>query len=191
MTTHDLESAWLAVEATVRGYLHRRLQGDAATADDLAQEVFLRVRRGLGELREVGSLGPWVLRIARSVLIDHLRRMRPPSALPTEELVAGPGPQDDPEELAALAAYLRHQVDDLPVHEAAALRLVDLDGVPPDCAAQMLGLGLSALKARLRRGRQRLRRAIEACCAIVLDGRGHPTGCEPRAGCVACIDTHH
>jgi RNA polymerase sigma-70 factor (ECF subfamily) len=190
MNTLDLETSWTAVENTVRGYLFRRLDGDGATADDLTQEVFLRLRRNLEDLRSAARLGPWVTRIARSVLIDHLRRRRggvPVDGVDAVQPEAGGADADD---LAALGAYLHSQIETLPEHEAAAVRLVDLAAVAPNQAAVQLGIGLSALKARLRRGRQRVRQAIDRCCAITLDTMGLPTGCEPHrgsSGCPSCV----
>lgn len=185
MTTIELEQTWTAVEDTVRGYLHNRLAGDASTVDDLAQEVFLRLRTGIGGLRSAGSLGPWIMRVARGVLVDHLRRCRPSS--PVEDLVAAEGASDDRDAAAVLAGFVREQLDVLPAHEAQALTLVDLEGLAPAQVATGLSIGLPALKARLRRGRQRLRQAIERCCTVTLDGRGQPAECTPRgAGCGAC-----
>jgi len=185
MSTLDLESSWTAVDGMVRGYLHRRLGGDGATADDLAQEVFLRVRANLDAMRDARRFGPWVVRIARNVLIDHLRR-RSSVALPDGEAAQPGDDREDPADLAALAAYLHSQVEALPEHEAAAIRLVDLDGLAPTEATARLGIGLPALKARLRRGRLHLRQAIERCCTLTLDPRGRPTDCEPRNGGPGC-----
>lgn len=186
MTMTDLEPAWTAVEGAVRGFLRRRLRGDHATADDLTQEVFLRLRRSLGDLRDAEALGGWVMRIARSVLIDHLRRRSPTSPIMDLD-PAGPEVADeDPGDLAMLATWLRGQLDALPAHESAALRLTDLDGLTMVQAAEHLGIGLPALKQRVRRGRARLRVALDTCCAVILDGRGRPTDCEPRQGCPDC-----
>lgn len=186
MTTAELEATWTSVEGVVRGYLMRRLGGDAATADDLVQEVFLRLRRGIAALRTADRLGPWVARLARSVLVDHLRRQRPGAPSATEPVAPSADADADAADLARLRRHLRAQVDALPPHEAAAIHLVDLDGVAPAAAAGRLGIGLPALKARLRRGRQHLREAIDRCCAVILDGRGHPTACEPRDRACRC-----
>lgn len=187
MTTVTIEAAWTTVESTVRGYLLRRLAGNHV-ADDLVHEVFLRMRRNLDTLRSADRIGPWTTSIARSVLIDHLRRTRTTVALPDDALHE---PETDAEapDLAGLAAYAQAQVEALPTHEAAAVRLVDLQGVAPAQAAVQLGIGLSALKARLRRGRQRLRLAIDRCCEVLLDARGRPTACErrqPTPSCTTC-----
>jgi RNA polymerase sigma-70 factor (ECF subfamily) len=180
MSTMSLERSWSAVEPTVRGYLHRRLGGDAATSDDLTQEVFLRLRRNLAHLRAADRVGPWASRIAHSVLIDHVRRRRASQPITEATLVLPGMPDGDAGPLPGLAGYARAQVDALPSHEAVAIRLVDLAGIAPAEAATRLAIGLPALKARLRRGRERLRQAMDRCCDIRLDGRGHPMDCEPR-----------
>jgi RNA polymerase sigma-70 factor, ECF subfamily len=186
MPMTDLEPTWSAVEGAVRGFLTRRLRGDAATADDLTQEVFLRLRRGLDDLHDADALGAWVMRIARSVLVDHLRRRTPTVAIagidPCQPDQAG----EDAGDLALLGTWLGGQLDVLPAHEAQALRLTEVEGLTMSQAATRLGIGLPALKQRVRRGRARLRSALDACCAVILDGRGRPTDCEPRQGCPAC-----
>jgi RNA polymerase sigma-70 factor (ECF subfamily) len=183
MSTLDAARAWEHVDRTVRGYLHR----DAATADDLAQEVFLRMRRGLDDLRSLDRLGPWVMRIARNALIDHLRRRRDAPGNLVDDAIHAPAIDcDDPADLAALSHFLRTQIAALPAHEAVAVRLVDVDGVSPSAAADQLGIGLSALKARLRRGRLGLRQAVDRCCAVTRDVRGRPTDCIPRTSGSPC-----
>jgi len=186
MIMADLEQTWTAVEDTVRGFLHRRLHGDGATVDDLTQEVFLRLRRSVNDLRSAEALGPWVMRIARSVFIDHLRRQRPTSSMVGVEPSQTEDTAEDPADLARLSGWLHGQLDHLPAHEAAAIRLTDLEGLTMVQAAERLGIGLPALKARVRRGRARLRVALDVCCAVILDGRGRPTDCQPRQGCPAC-----
>lgn len=186
MTMTDLEPAWSAVEGPVRGFLQRRLHGDGATADDLTQEVFLRVRRGLDGLRADEALGPWVMRVARSVLVDHLRRRRPTATMAGVEPCQAEGATDEDGDRAVLGAWLHGQLDHLPPREAEAIRLTDLDGLTMVQAAARLAIGVPALKARVRRGRARLRLALDACCAVILDGRGRPSACEPRQGCSDC-----
>ncbi len=59
-------------QAPVRCWLARYVR-DATAADDLAQEVFVRAYRGLGEFREESSLRGWLLGIARNLAVHYLR----------------------------------------------------------------------------------------------------------------------
>ena len=69
-------------------------------------------------------------------------------------------------------------------HDAA--RLVELEGLPQVEAARRLGVPISTMKARVQRGRSRLRELVEACCAIGLDARGHVIEVTPRPNGCAC-----
>jgi RNA polymerase sigma-70 factor, ECF subfamily len=183
------EVAWRQVEAPVRGYLRRRLGRDGTTADDLVQEVFLRVSRGLSSLTNRDRLGPWVMRIARHVLIDHQRRKQ---GVPLSEQVAEQAdhPQADDvsdlTECTEISRFISALLAAQPESIRSVIQLVDLHGMTGPEAAKRLGIGLPALKARLRRGRERMREEIELCCRVVLDGRGNPTDYQPRGRCATC-----
>ncbi|MHB9090591.1 MAG: RNA polymerase sigma factor, partial [Chloroflexota bacterium] len=79
-----------------------RMMGDAAEAEDLAQEAFLRLYRSLKEFRPGGQLRPWLHKIAANVCLDGLRK-RKGAALPLDAL--DEGQKDQPRV---------HSVDELP-----------------------------------------------------------------------------
>ncbi len=179
--------AWRQVEAPVRGYLHRRLGRDGATADDLTQEVFIRVSRGLPSLTNRDRLGPWVMRIARHVLIDHQRRKQG-VVLRDHADQTDSADEADASACSEIARFVAALLAAQPESIRSVIQLVDLDGMTGPDAAKRLGIGLPALKARLRRGRERMRIDIERCCRVVLDGRGNPTDYQPRGECSTCAD---
>src|SRR5688572_27301767 len=78
-----LEVAHLALRADVRRFIARRVE--PSVADDLVQEVFLKMYENAGGLRNVESIAPWLFRIARNVVIDHLRKRRGRVHTPLEE----------------------------------------------------------------------------------------------------------
>ena len=67
--------------------LLRRLSRDAALADDLAQQVFIKAWRSLPKLRSVGAYGAWLRRLAINSWLEHVRSAAPPAVeLDPEEL---------------------------------------------------------------------------------------------------------
>lgn len=64
-------------QSTVRGML-RRLCGDPALADDLAQETFVQAWRTLAQLRNSGAFGGWLKQVAVRVWLQHARRAKLP-----------------------------------------------------------------------------------------------------------------
>ena len=180
---------WLALDQRLRPFVARRV-AIPADVDDGMQDVFVRLHRGVGALRDEQRYGPWLFRVARSALSDHHRRARrhpsaPAAAAP--ELPAPPEAEVDLNEL--LAAAVRPVVATLPEPYREALTLTELEGLTQREAAERLGISLPGMKSRVQRGRRLLREAFEACCAVALDARGHVVACEPKAdwvvGCCA------
>ncbi len=148
----------------------RRRGVPAQDVDDLVQDVFLRVHRARDALRAGERFDAWLARVANSVLVDASRRGRRVPA-PADELE--PEARDEEPRLEAVAAtWLPGTIDALPPIYAEVLRLADLEHVPHKQIAKRLGIGVSAVKSRVSRGRAMLRDAIDACCTFERDRRG-------------------
>ncbi len=181
MITPAARGAWRDLEATLRPFIARRIRV-AADVDDVLQDVFLRMQRGLAGLRDEERFGPWAYQVARSAIADHLRTS---ARHPASEGAAPPdlparAPTDDDALEREVARYVIPFVAMLPSPYREALTLTELEGLTQREAAALLGLSLSGMKSRVQRGRLLLRRALEDCCHIALDARGRVIGCEPR-----------
>jgi RNA polymerase sigma-70 factor, ECF subfamily len=173
--------AWRELEAKLRPFVARRVRSEI-DVDDVVQDVFLRMQRGLPALRDEERFGPWVYQVARSAIIDHRRvtaKHRPvPDVCSEDEPVVVE--EDGLAVEQELANYIAPFVAMLPSPYREALTLTELEGVTQKQAAEMLGISLSGMKSRVQRGRVQLRRALEDCCHIALDARGRVVSCEPR-----------
>jgi RNA polymerase sigma-70 factor (ECF subfamily) len=148
--------------------------------DDVLQNVFVRIQRGLGGLRDGEKLVEWGYQIARNVIIDHARRVavRTHDSLDQVGTVAATDPDEDAS--GELALILGHFIEMLPEPYREALELTDLRGLTRAEAAERVGLSLPGMKSRVQRGRVQLRALLEACCDIELDTRGSIIDVEPR-----------
>jgi RNA polymerase sigma-70 factor, ECF subfamily len=186
MIEASARDAWTTLDGELRPFLARRLRS-LTDVDDVMQDVFLRIQRGLPRLREEERFGPWVYQIARSAVAAHRRTAaRHPSTSsepPEDAAPVAPAPDDEDDDGAVergVAATAAAFVAMLPSPYREALTLTELEGLTQKEAAAMLGVSVSAMKSRVQRGRQRLREALEDCCRIALDARGRVIGCEPR-----------
>lgn len=151
--------------SAVLGYL-RRILRDPAGAEDVHQEVFLEVwRRGPSFDPDRSSLGTWILMIARSRAIDHMRKRVPE---PRDPL--GPGGfavserSDDPETSpdALVERWgMAMRLGGLPEHEAAVLRMRFHDGLSQVEIAERTGIPLGTVKTHMVRGLRRLRAIVD------------------------------
>jgi len=175
--------AWQELEGKLRPFVARRVQSPTDT-DDVLQDIFLRMQRGLPALREDERFGPWVYQVARNAVADHWRTtMRRPlvsSETASEPVCDAPNLDEADEVERELARYMALFVAMLPSPYREALTLTELEGLTQKDAAVMLGLSLSGMKSRVQRGRRHLRKALEDCCYIALDARGRVMSCEPR-----------
>lgn len=174
--------AWDQLASTLRPFVRRRVASDP-DADDVMQEVLLRMHRGLATLEDEERFGAWMYRIARTAIADHARaRARHPLSPPPEDEPAGAPEEDDGTVASEVAQSLAFFVAMLPSPYREAITLTELEGRTQREAAEMLGISLSGMKSRVQRGRAKLRAALEECCEIALDARGRVIACEPREG---------
>jgi RNA polymerase sigma-70 factor (ECF subfamily) len=144
--------------------LSYRLCGNHQDAQDLVQEVLLRVRRGLASYQP-GNLEGWLSRITTNTFLDRVRRQtrRPTLPLPDEPDRVIAGSADVPSEAAArdLPDYLQGLLADLTPEYRAPVVLKDVIGYSYDEIAAILDVPIGTVRSRIHRGRGRLREALD------------------------------
>ena len=157
---------WEEVARTYGRFLYTvayRLSGNHDDAQDLAQDVLLRVRRGL-ETYKPGSMEGWLSRITTNVFLDEVRRRRrrPQAALPPDpDRVVPPAPAAD---VALAEQALPDDVQDalaaLPEEFRVAVVLCDVAGRSYQEISEALGVPLGTVRSRIHRGRALLREVL-------------------------------
>ena len=176
-------------------FIARRVR-DRDTAEDILQDVMLRIHRHASELEHASAVGAWVHQIARNAITDHYRRTAARREQPAGiELGGDQAVEQEPDENAArseVAACLRPFLDELPAHHREALTLTELGELSQADAARRLGVSPSGMKSRVQRGRAQLKEMLVACCQINLDRRARVTSYEPHgsAGCGDACGCH-
>jgi RNA polymerase sigma-70 factor (ECF subfamily) len=140
----------------------RRVTGHDDAADDVTQDVWVRVIRGIGRLRDGERLRAWLFGIARRTLMDRLRvkyAAPPPSDVDVNVLAAVDA---GAEELEADLAAVQEELSRLPVTERDVLSLFYLEELSLQEVAEVLDVPVGTVKSRLFRARQLLRREMAA-----------------------------
>lgn len=185
----DAEAAWLDLRRRLFGFIARRVR-DPSAAEDILQEIMLRIHRNAGELESTSALGVWVHQIARNAIADHYRsatvRRELPSGVVLDREDEPASEADGPELRSELAACLAPLLERLPAIQREALILTELEGLSQASAAARVGISASGMKARVQRARAQLKELLVDCCEIELDRRGGITSYEPRGGSCDC-----
>lgn len=182
-----LEHIWHEFAEKLEQFIRSRVT-DPATAEDILQDVFVKIQQRLGQLQDPAKLQSWIYLIARNAVIDHYRTRKEIIEVP-ETLPAEP-PEDDPE-IEGLKATFRRMIYSLPEPYRDALVLTELEGLTQKELAERLGISLSGAKSRVQRGRDQLKDMLHECCTFEFDRRGKVIECQPRVhgGCQECERT--
>lgn len=149
-----------------------RTTGDPAAAEDLVQEVFVRILKYRHTFDSGARFETWLFRIARNARADHFRKRQPPATPVDEALdVAGsePGPAAQLER-AVDVRQLERALSQLPDEPRELLVLARYQGMPYDRIGELLGIEVGAVKVRVHRAMKQLRtmffRLEDAPCAV-------------------------
>jgi RNA polymerase sigma-70 factor (ECF subfamily) len=176
----NFESIYQETAGPLRSFILRRT-GDAAAADDILQEVFLRVHSRIGTLREESKLQSWIYQIARNAINDHFRRSADTVELP--ETLPAADEAEQPGAAGELAAAVKTMLSCLPEKSRQALILSEYRGLTQIEIARRLGLSLSGAKSRVQRARSQLKDLFLECCHFEFDPSGNVLDYQPRTGC--------
>jgi RNA polymerase sigma-70 factor (ECF subfamily) len=188
----DASALWAEFAPPLRAFLARRVP-PGVDADDLVQEVFVRVIRHVGTLRTTDRIEAWLFQIARNALMDALRvRLRRDgrTAALDFDVPASPERVDERAAEAELAPCLTGMIGRLAEPYRTAIALTSLQGLTQAEAATRAGISISGMKSRVQRGREQLRQMLVRCCDIDLDVRGGVSDFQARET-GACVDPPH
>jgi RNA polymerase sigma-70 factor (ECF subfamily) len=154
-------------------YLYR-MTGNAEDADDLTQEVFIRMYTNIGKFRAEASLSTWLFRIAGNLAVDRFRRTKNSRRLVTSlDAPIQPGEEEAsrdvpdmtmaPEVLVGrreLADQIESALAKLPAKLRSAVILFDVEGMSYDEIAGVEGIPLGTVKSRIFNARVALRDSL-------------------------------
>ncbi|MFI6680159.1 RNA polymerase sigma factor [Kribbella sp. NPDC050470] len=144
----------------VWGYV-RRMLGRDDVADDVSQEVWLAVVRGLPRLREPERFAAWLFTIARRSVVNQLRGQYAVKT-PYVDQPRQTDDEPDPAEQVVDRVDVRRLVDRVPVVEREVLVLFHLEDLSLEECADVLGVPVGTVKSRLHRARRMLREGAES-----------------------------
>lgn len=173
----NTEAIWKESNAKLKQFILKRIP-DEGTAEDILQDVYVKIHRQLLTLQDNSKLHSWIYQTTRNAIIDYYRSQKPRGELP-EALFAH---EDSADVVDELAPCIQGMVENLPEAYREALKLTEYQGLTRKEMAEKFGISLSAAKSRAQRARGKLKEILLACCHFELDRRGRVIGYEPRSG---------
>lgn len=167
----DTTTIWTGFSRHLRRYLMQRVRCKQ-DADDLLQEIFIKIHLKLYTLSNQESLTSWVWQITRHTLLDYYKQKRLP--LVEIEEVASQAASSMPASFnQAMAECVRPFLDLLPASSREALELADLQHISQKELALRWNISYSGAKSRVQRARLELHALFTGCCQIEADAYGN------------------
>ncbi|WP_448548529.1 sigma-70 family RNA polymerase sigma factor [Thalassotalea fusca] len=155
------------------------------TAQDILQEVFIKVQTKLPQLKEPNKLTAWLYQLCRSTIIDHIRKQ--PNLTINDSTVSEADialmQSSNAKELAEISRCMAILIQELPEEQKNLLLDTELNGMRQQLAADKYQLSLSATKSRIARGRQALKVKLRQCCTFEFTDSGVNHECKNQCGC--------
>jgi RNA polymerase sigma-70 factor (ECF subfamily) len=114
----------------LHGFILSRV-GDRSTADDILQDVFLRIYSKIDTLKEDSKFQSWMYRITRNAIIDYYRAQKKMEELP--ESLAAPETEINAEVRREISGCLLPMINELPEHYRQAVMMSEIEGLTQCC----------------------------------------------------------
>ena len=180
--TATSEQLWKTFSVPLHQFIRRRVS-DPHSAEDILQDVFLKIHTRIDTLHQHDRIAAWIYRIARNAIADHYRAQRPTTDLP--ETLALPDDRTEDDLMRELLPCVAAMVAALPDAYREALRLTEYEGLSQKEFSERLGISFSGAKSRVQRARAKIKAQLLDCCHFELDHAGRIIDYQPHCACCA------
>lgn len=179
-----LEGLWKDYSNQLLAFIQRRVN-DSTAAEDILQDVFLKMFERIDSLRDADKLQSWMYRIARHAIVDYYRSKKPADVLPED--LPDVSTEDEVQAREEVACWLQPLIVMLPETYRESVWFSEVEGLTHQEVADRLGISLTAAKSRVRRGKQMMKEMLTDCCRFEFDQRGRVVDYERRGrSCKVC-----
>lgn len=178
----SIELIWEEYHSKLHAFINKRVN-NPSVADDILQEIFIKIQSQIKTLKEAGKIQAWIYQIARNAIIDYYRTYKPYSELP--ESLSAPVPDPDDTARQEITNGLLLMIRKLPPHYREFVMMSEVEGLNQTEVAAMQKVTISCAKARIQRGKARLKEMLLQCCRFKFDGQGRVIDYEKKK-CDSC-----
>lgn len=170
-------SHWINTQGQLRSFVYKKVK-DKALAEDIVQDVFLKVYTHLASLRDTEKITGWIYQVTRNVITDHFRKQG--KSINRVDLDWETETTNYNE---CVSLCLKDMLRQLPSLYREAIELTEFENLSQLQLAERLQLSYSGAKSRVQRARQMLREKMDKAYNIQVDAYGNAIVCKDRLPC--------
>lgn len=161
-----IEEIWNKYHVNLLSFIRKRVS-DKVEAEDILQDIFVRVHSRIDTLEKKDRLESWLYQITRNTIIDYYRSRKPLEELP--EWLAQEQVSREDNNRRELSSCLVPMIQQLPEKYRNAVQLSEIEGKTQKELAQIENISLSGAKSRVQRGRVLLKAVLYDCCTLEIN----------------------
>lgn len=176
------ENIWNDFHKELKYFILKKVK-DESTANDILQEVFLKIIDNADKITQAKSVQQYIYGIARNVTIDHFRKSTKKNGIENEYALIS---EEETKSLNATIAdcCIKPFIKQLPDKYQVALIKSEFENISQKELAKQLDISYSGAKSRVQRGKEKLKELILACCNFPSDSYGNLSDTEGKnCGC--------
>jgi len=182
---NNIENIWQDYHQKLYHFISTRVSGQPAIADDILQDVFIKVYNRIDTLKDDTKLQSWIYQITRNAIIDYYRSRKIPAELPN--MLTEKKPEPFTETRQEIASWLQPMIQNLPEPYRETMLLSEINGLPHKVIAEQNGVSISGVKSRVQRGRKMVKEMLTDCCLFEFDHQGRVLDYDRKAeNCQTC-----
>lgn len=165
------------------GYVRSKIKS-REDAEDILQNVFIRISSNVDKLTEEVKLKNWIFTITRNAIIDYYRvnasrkKVAVQEEINEEILVS-----EDPDPTKGLDQCMSSMIGLLPEEYRNIIIESEIQGVKQKDLAEKYGIAYPSLRSKVQRGRERLKQLFYNCCHIETDKLGNVIDAQGKTDC--------
>lgn len=161
----NTERIWIQFKDELYRFILSRVK-ESDIADDILQDVFVKIHLHINDLRVESKLTSWLYQITRNTIVDHFRKSK--STVPVMDL-----PDNEKENISYLdfEKCIMGFVSELPEKYREALVKTELGSLSQKDYAAEIGISYSGAKSRVQRAKEELKELFISCCAKKIPGK--------------------
>uniref|UniRef100_UPI0032172824 RNA polymerase sigma factor SigZ n=1 Tax=uncultured Draconibacterium sp. TaxID=1573823 RepID=UPI0032172824 len=165
----QIETIWNEYYDQLLLFIRKRVS-DKDEAEDILQNVFLKILTNINSLKDSTKMKSWLFQITRNVIVDYYRKTKKADNL----MVSASGEKEENESdvMEVVESWIYPFISRLPEKYREALILSELKGMSQKEVAVQQGISYTAAKARIHRGRIMLKQKLTQCCIFYADKYG-------------------
>ena len=176
------ELIWIEYHKEIKRFVISKLK-DKDLANDILQEVFLKVHLKMSTLKSDDKIKPWLYQITRNAITDHFRKQKFPMDTASIDL---PANNDVTNANEPFAACVQPHINKLPLIYKEALTKTEFQNYSQLQLAEELNISYSGAKSRVQRAKELLKIYFKQCCNVSSDKYGNILNFDEKHDCEMC-----